>query len=108
MIPRDPFDKVQKGRLKQYDRLVAECRALYDERNRGYRDSVRTLGVLGVLYEFNGIAGRLRALRRQIVVHQGGISKVLRASLRDKLKDVINYGLIALMLLEDDNILGAE
>lgn len=99
-------EAVQKRRLAQYDELVGQCRALFDERNRSYRDSFRTLGVLGILYEFNGIAGRLRSMRHDLVEDRGHAGRGLRAMLTDKLMDAVNYGLMALMLLDDDNIIG--
>lgn len=96
--------------LKQYVAQAAECLALFDARNQQYKGSFRTLGVVGILYEFNGIAGRLRALRDDLLrLHFSTFVEDVednRAQLRDKLMDAVNYGLMALMLLEDENILG--
>lgn len=106
------FEIHQAARLAQFDQFVAEARALYDVRNRQYKDSARTLGVIGVLYEMNGIAGRVRALRdaylrAQFSPWEEGEAKAdIQAALRDKLLDAINYAVMALMMIEDGNILG--
>lgn len=106
------FEEVQRKRLLAFDEKVAECRALYDKRNRQYRDAVKTRGVIGVLYEFNGLAGRLRGLRDDVLrlffsvyAEDDNWQEVL-ASLRNVLMDMIVYGLIALMFIDDGNVLG--
>jgi hypothetical protein len=106
------FEAHQRRRLEQYDEIVRAARVLYDVRNREYRDSARTLGVIGVLYEMNGIGGRLRALRDDLLrLHfaEGAddeeVQRVYR-QLHDKLRDAINYAVMATQLLEDENILG--
>lgn len=105
------FEALMERRLAAFDRLVAEARALYNTRNRQYRDAVKTRGLIGVLYEFNGLAGRLRGLRdetlrlyfSQYVEDEDGEHMGL---VRNVLLDMVIYGLIALMFIEDGNILG--
>lgn len=107
------FEALMVKRLEAFDRLQAEVRTLYDTRNRGYRDAVRTRGLIGVLYEFNGLAGRLRKLRDETLrlyfsVYAEDEDGDHVATVRNVLMDVIVYGLIALMFIEDGNILGED
>lgn len=99
-------------RLAQFDATVALARQLFEQRNRGYRDAIRFNGLAGVLFEWAGIAGRLKALRNEVLRAYFAESAEDRGeaygAVSDKLMDAVVYGIIGIILLNEGNILGEE
>lgn len=86
-------------RLVDFDAGCAAGRALFEDKNTSYGDSIRFGGVLAACYEIVGAAMRLPKMVFFAPDH--GRSKT--AELYDILLDIHNYALIALMLMKEDN-----
>lgn len=108
-IARGPAPEISPAtqtRLAQYDKFVAEARVLFATRNTEYGDAIVNWGVLGAVVELTTVAARLR----QVMLHPDCVNSEERRMevLHDKLRDGINFCLIGLMMLEDNNMQGKE
>lgn len=87
-------------RETQYALTVAqETFPLFSQRNAEYGDAISENGVLGASIELRQKAARLR----QLVLLAPGHGRDAEAQVKDTLRDMANYAIIALMLLEDGN-----
>jgi len=93
------IEETMKKRLEQFDRIDAKTRSVFANKNRQYQDAIKDTGVLGASVELVGLAGRLKAL----VLRNSTHGQDDQEALANALLDTINYGHIALMMLEDEN-----
>lgn len=92
--------------LSTLDEYVAEaemCQVIFEERNAIYKDTFRILGLWGVITTLVGDAYRLRNMVRKPDHGRSHVSQI-----EDKLMDVVNQGLIGLMMLHSDNFEGSD
>lgn len=104
-------------RIAQHEAAWQLARGLFIVKNRQYGDAISANGVIGSAIELAGISGRLH----EIMVH-GAITCIeeLRdrepdtiltrekrnAILFDKFIDAINYGIIGLIMMRENNFTG--
>lgn len=89
-----------------------QCWSLFLERNKQYGNSIEETGVLGAVVELVAKNARLR----ELVLRNGSwglgmdtpTGTELEQRVKDTLQDLVNYGVIALMMLEDENYRGVE
>lgn len=89
-----------------------QCWTLFLERNKQYGNSIEETGVLGAVVELVAKNARLR----ELVLRNGSwglgmdtpTGTELEQRVKDTLQDLVNYGVIALMMLEDENYRGVE
>lgn len=95
-----PESSQQVARIMQYSRLVREaCFPIFEERNRKYGESFVETGVHGAYLALHTKVSRLRTLVHRSTDHGRGE----RDEVLDNAIDTVNYGLILLMMLEEDN-----
>lgn len=89
-----------------------QCWTLFLERNKQYGNSIEETGVLGAVVELVAKNARLRELVLKNQSWGFGMDTPLGGELeqrvKDTLQDLVNYGVIALMMLEDENYRGVE
>lgn len=90
-------------RKQQYERLAKEARDLFSRKNKEYGDSIVYGGVYGAIIEFIGIAGRLQNL---IDNFETLSPRSRNRAFRDSFLDLVNYSIIGLMMLEEQNFSG--
>jgi hypothetical protein len=92
----------------RYRAEALRCRAIFVDKNRQYGNSIEETGVLGAVVELVAKNARLR----QLVLHNKGWAAGRTEgevdAVRDTLRDLVNYGLIGLMMLEAGNWVGRE
>lgn len=81
-----------------------QCWTLFLEKNAQYGNSIEETGVLGAVVELVAKNARLR----QLVLRDDFHGRKQADAVRDTFRDLVNYGLIGLMMLEDDNFDGRE
>lgn len=92
-------------RADQWDRIVARAKNLFLYKNKQYQDGISANGVLGASVEIRGSAARLGAM----VVRAFDHGRLERHDLKSNIfPDIINYAIIALMMIEDENWEGRE
>lgn len=84
----------------QYQRLKGLAAGVFVDRNTKYGDAFTEWGVLGAIVELTTISARLRQMIRNKPFDTG--------EMKDKFIDSINYGVIGLMMLEENNWTGVE
>lgn len=89
----------QIERLQQYDEVSTETRELFNKKNTDYGDAFADYGVVGVLVRMGD------KLRRYISVTNKGVSLVNDEALRDTLMDLRNYATMAIMLMDEREII---
>lgn len=106
-FPAPDATAIQARRLEQYDRFVSAARNLFMGRNATYGDAFSEIGLVGSTAELAGVTARLKQLVLKDPAWVTGRPSVdTQLETYDKLLDAINYGLICLMLLQDDNFTG--
>lgn len=93
------IDNVMEQRLQQYDRVMGKARELFSERNREYSDTISVTGVLGACVEIVGVASRLKPL----VIKAADRGQSKREKVANVLLDLINYGVIAAIMMMVEN-----
>ena len=86
----------QEKRLKQFKKVQDEAFELFNKKNTDYGDSFADYGVVGILVRMGD------KLKRYMSVSKKGISLVNDEALRDTLIDLVNYGTMCLMLMDED------
>jgi len=88
----------RNNRIAQYEKINSEAKSLFIKKNADYGDAFAEYGALGVLIRLND------KIKRVISVSKNNISLVDNESIRDTLIDLNNYSIMALMLLDNENI----
>lgn len=92
----------ESPRSGQYDRLVGEAKAIFEDRNAIYKDAFNMLGLIGTVSTLIGDTQRLR----NMIYFTPDHGRSHKENIKDKLIDVINQGIISLMVLEEENYEG--
>lgn len=74
-----------------------DCATLFDKKNKEYGNSIEATGVLGATIELIGAVARLPILILRNPTH--GRDKF--SAIRNVFMDIVNYGIIALMMLNE-------
>lgn len=93
-----------RRRLKQYQSEIEETLKIFVVKNHEYGDAIAETGVLGAVTEIVGVAARLNKLVLKSTEH----GRRDKQQIYDKLRDGLNYCVIGLMMLQDDNWEGKE
>jgi hypothetical protein len=89
-------------RLLQYDRIIAKSRAIFEDRNRRYGDAIVDTGLLGAVVNMAGDYGRLK----KQVIRNPEHGRDCVEDVEDKCVDMLNYLVIAQMMIEEGNFDG--
>ena len=102
----DPAENIDKDVTDPYIRrdlayrsVVDRAFKMFQQKNRQYEDGIRFTGVLGACVEIFGAAMRLPPM----VLRSADHGKSNMNKLRGILGDIVNYGVIAIIMMEDDN-----
>jgi len=98
-VPSTEKSATNTDRLKQFDKVCAAGRKIFEEKNAQYGDSFARTGVLGATVTMIGDVDRLR----QMVLKSPDFGKSQQSSIVEVLKDVHNYANMALLLLAEGN-----
>lgn len=90
-----------KTELQHFDEVVAECRDLFIRKNAGYGATYRRKGVLGLL-----VRGEDKDARAWNLLINGVDSG--DESIRDTLRDRVNYAILAVMEADRGNLKGDQ
>jgi hypothetical protein len=100
---------------RAYRREAFRCYSIFMTKNKQYGNSIQETGVLGAVVELVAKNARLRKLVLQNTEwgHWNGAEYERQeqddiAAVRDTLRDLVNYGVISLMMLEQGNWKGVE
>ena len=85
-------------RVEQLTAVQEEAKALFERKNRDYGDAFAEFGPVGVIVRMED------KIKRLVSISKSGITLVDNESLRDTLIDLHNYAAMALMLLDEENI----
>lgn len=88
--------------LKLYRHELDECEAIFEDRNRIYKNTFDHLGLLGTTVTLIGDVFRLR----NMIIHEPDHGRRYADQIEDKLRDVVNQAVISLMMLHQDNFEG--
>jgi hypothetical protein len=90
-------------RIYQYLSEFYICQEIFEERNAIYKDTFVVLGLWGIVTTLVGDAYRLRNMIREPDHGRNHVEQI-----EDKLRDVVNQGLIGLMMLHEENFEGKD
>jgi hypothetical protein len=83
-------------RVQQMVEIQAEALALFERKNRDYKDAFADYGPVGVIVRMGD------KIRRFSNITSTGVSLVDTESIRDTLIDLHNYAAMAIMLLDEN------
>lgn len=89
----------------QYNEISLQASSIFQERNAIYSDAFRETGLYGAVVEIIGQTARLRTAARDQMALSRPVDK---AKVRDILIDQINFCIIGVMMLEDENWMGTD
>ena len=87
------------SRVKQMKEIQTEALELFTKKNIDYGDAFAQFGIIGVLMRIED------KIQRSLSISKTGVTMVNDEGIRDTLMDLHNYAAMALMLLDEDNIL---
>jgi hypothetical protein len=90
--------------LSAYDKAAQEARTLFIRKNAEYGNSIDQGGVIGAVVAFIGLPARLRTM----VLHSNDHGRSNEEKVRDIALDIVNYGLILLLMITNDNWEGQD
>lgn len=91
--------KLIERRIQQFIRISTECLDLFVEKDVEYRDAISACGVLGASVEILSLGYRLQSLAIKNSTH----GRDRAETIRKLAPDVLVYGAILMMMLEDEN-----
>ena len=94
-LQSDKSSKTDTKSVQQFKKVQSECLELFTQKNHDYGDVFRENGPVGVVIRIGDKINRMKT------VTNNGISLVDDETLRDTLKDLSNYALMALLLLDE-------
>ena len=86
-------------RVSQYGKVQKEAIELFKKKNADYGDEFDNYGPIGVIVRMGDKISRLTS------VTKSGVTMVNTESIRDTLIDLHNYAAMAVMLLDEDNLI---
>lgn len=89
----------------KYENELMSCREIFVDRNRLYRGSFRRHGVYGAMMQLGGEIDKLQTLVESLVLSLDPREET-RTKITDSLRDIVNYGLIGLIVAREDNYSG--
>jgi hypothetical protein len=100
----EPFvpTELENKRLLQMENFCSQCQDLFVDRNHAYGDAISDTGLLGAVVTLVGDTGRLRRLVLPVI----NVKLLNTKAIQDTLLDIHNYSAIALMMIEDNNLVG--
>jgi hypothetical protein len=94
--------------VEAYKREAFRCYSLFCTKNRQYGNSIEETGVLGAVVELVAKNARLRELVLKSNTWGTAMIPSEIEAVRDTLRDLVNYGVIGLIQLEQGNWKGVE
>jgi hypothetical protein len=88
--------------IKNYDKEFQECRNIFLDRNKIYKNTFEHLGLIGTVITLIGDTYRLK----NMIVNEPDHGRQYKEQIIDKLEDVVNQALISLMMIKQDNYEG--
>ena len=86
------------NRIEQMTKIQREGLELFTRKNADYGDAFAKYGFIGVLMRIED------KIQRSLSITKNGINLVNDEGIRDTLLDLHNYAAMALMLLDEENI----
>ena len=91
--------RINITRLQQLDTVQCEAKEVFRRKNTDYGDAFATYGTIGVLVRLGDKINRLQSITSR------GITLVEDEKLRDTLLDLHNYAAMAIMLMDNGDVL---
>jgi hypothetical protein len=88
--------------LKLYKIQFESCQAIFEDRNKIYKNTFESLGLVGTVVTLIGDCYRLR----NMIIQEPDHGRKYKEQIIDKLQDVVNQALISLMMIDQDNYEG--